>query len=65
MTDEIMTELWVVKDDIVKEHGYDVEALVSDLRSKSRDEERRVVELQAEHRALEDGSFERKSSRRP
>lgn len=32
MADEIIEELWKVKDDIAREHDYDMETLVADLR---------------------------------
>ncbi|WP_133512711.1 hypothetical protein [Candidatus Thiosymbion oneisti] len=34
MVDEIIEELWKVKDDIAREHDYDIDALVADLRSR-------------------------------
>nr|VFK48179.1 MAG: hypothetical protein BECKTC1821E_GA0114239_11052 [Candidatus Kentron sp. TC]VFK50709.1 MAG: hypothetical protein BECKTC1821D_GA0114238_111718 [Candidatus Kentron sp. TC]VFK59831.1 MAG: hypothetical protein BECKTC1821F_GA0114240_10382 [Candidatus Kentron sp. TC] len=37
MTDEILRELWQIKDGIAKEHNYSLDALVSYLRSKSGD----------------------------
>jgi hypothetical protein len=27
MTDEVLTELWIAKDNIAKEHGYNIDAL--------------------------------------
>ena len=38
MADEIITELWEVKDAIAKEFGCDVKALVAHLRKKKCDE---------------------------
>lgn len=35
MKDEIIEELWSVKDQIAKEHDYDLDALVAHLRSRS------------------------------
>nr|VFK64678.1 MAG: hypothetical protein BECKUNK1418G_GA0071005_104920 [Candidatus Kentron sp. UNK]VFK71176.1 MAG: hypothetical protein BECKUNK1418H_GA0071006_105320 [Candidatus Kentron sp. UNK] len=35
MTDEILWELWQIKDSIAKENDYSLDALVSYLRSKS------------------------------
>jgi len=34
MTDQTLKELWKIKDDIAKEHGYDLDSLVRYLRSK-------------------------------
>ena len=34
MVDETLKELWAIKDDIAREHGYDLDALVAYLRSK-------------------------------
>jgi len=34
MTDEVIEELWRVKDDIAREHDYDLDVLVADLRSR-------------------------------
>lgn len=38
MPDEIITELWQVKDDLAREHGYDVRALAAYLQEKDRKE---------------------------
>ena len=34
MTDEIISELWKIKDNIASEHNYDLNSLVTHLRSK-------------------------------
>jgi len=34
MADEIVKELWKIKDDMASEYGYDVKALVAHLRGK-------------------------------
>jgi hypothetical protein len=44
MTDEIIKELWKIKDDIAKEFGYDVKAFVSKLRAKKKEEDQCVVD---------------------
>ena len=36
MTDEIMKELWEIKDNIAREHGYDVRRIVAHLQTKQR-----------------------------
>lgn len=45
MSDEIIREMWQVKDDMSKEHGYDVRALAAYLQNKERTESRQVVNL--------------------
>ena len=46
MSDEIIEELWRIKDEIAREHGYDVGPLAY-LQSKERTEGRQVVDLQS------------------
>ena len=45
MPDEIIKELWQIKDSIAREHGYDIDALVAYLQAKKRREGQRVVDL--------------------
>ena len=45
MADEIIKELWEVKDAIAQEHGYDIDALVAHLRARRRAKGQRVVDL--------------------
>ena len=47
MSDEIIKELWQIKDSIAQEHGYDIEALVAYLQTKKRMEGQQVVDLSA------------------
>ena len=47
MSDEIIEELWRIKDGIAREHGYDGERLVAGLRSREPEPGRRVVDLRA------------------
>ena len=47
MSDEVIEELWRIKDDMGREHGYDVARLAADLQSKQREEAERVVDLRA------------------
>ena len=47
MSDEIMRELWQVKDDIAREHGYDLDALVARLRAVGPWPGHPVIELEA------------------
>ena len=53
MSDEIIRELWRIKDGIAEEHGYDIKALVAYLQKKQEREGRRVVDLGAMKRKLE------------
>ena len=45
MSDEIIKELWQIKDSIARRHGYDIEALVTHLQTKKRSEDQQVVDL--------------------
>jgi hypothetical protein len=47
MADEIITELWKVKDAIAKEYGCDVKAIVAHLRAKKRGEENSIINLRS------------------
>ena len=53
MADEIITELWKVKDAIAKEYGCDVKALVAHLRAKKREADNRVIDLRSMKQAAE------------
>ncbi len=55
MPDEIIKELWEVKDRIAREHGYDVDALVADLRARKTPEGGRIEDLRARTRISEQG----------
>lgn len=56
MSDEIIKELWQIKDNIAREHGYDLEALVAHLQTKKRPEGQCVVDLRAIREAAEQGA---------
>jgi hypothetical protein len=56
MPDEIIKELWQIKDSIAREHGYNIEALVAHLQTKERPEGQRVVDLRAMRVAAEQGA---------
>jgi hypothetical protein len=45
MTDEIIKELWKIKDDIAKECGYDVKSLVAYLKTKKHEIDYQIVDL--------------------
>jgi len=53
MPDEIIKELWEIKDGIARQHGYDIEALVANLHTRKRPEGERVVDLRAMRRTTE------------
>lgn len=50
MSDEIIRDLWRIKDEIACEQGYDVESLAAYLRRKKRTEGRQVLEMVREMR---------------
>ncbi len=56
MSDEIIKELWQIKDGIAREHGYDIEALVAHLQTRKRLEGQQVVDLRAMRKAAEQGA---------
>ena len=56
MSDEIIKELWQVKDRIAQEHGYDIEALVAHLQTKKRPAGQKVVDLRAMREAAKQGA---------
>ena len=45
MPDEIIKELWEIKDSIAREHGYDIDRLVAYLRATKRPAGQPVVDL--------------------
>jgi len=47
MADEIIEELWSIKDGIAREHDYDVDALVAYLTALAPSPGQRVVDLRA------------------
>ncbi len=55
MTDEIIGELWKIKDDIAEEHGYDLDALVASLRENKTAARRRLEDLGSIHTTAEKG----------
>lgn len=44
MTDEIIRELWYVKDKIAQDHGYDLDKLVAYLQSAERTDHYKIVD---------------------
>ena len=55
MSDEIIEELWRIKDSIAREHGYDIETLVAYLQSKEKAEGQQIVDLSAMKKTAEQG----------
>ncbi len=53
MADEIITELWRVKDAIAEEYGCDVKALVAHLRTRKHEEDDRFIDLRSAKQAAE------------
>lgn len=53
MSDQIIRELWDIKDRIAEEHGYDVEALVLHLRRRACFDARETVDLSAMRKPIE------------
>lgn len=53
MADEIIRELWQIKDDIASKHNYDLKKLVKYLQQKERNEKHGRVDLQAMKNATE------------
>jgi len=47
MPDEIIRELWAIKDSIALEYSYDLDSLVSYVRTKKTSENRKIVNLEA------------------
>lgn len=55
MNDEILQEVWRVKDEISAEHEYDVMRLVREMRSRESASNSRVVDLHADRQATMQG----------
>lgn len=48
MTDEIIREVWRVKDEFAKQFNYDIEALAAELQKRQKESGRKVVNLEKE-----------------
>lgn len=48
MTDEIIQEVWSVKDFFAKAFNYDVEALAAEMRRRQEKSDRKIVDLSKE-----------------
>ncbi len=55
MSDQIIKELWQIKDSIAREHDYDIESLVAHLKTRHRSAGRQVVDLSALRRTADQG----------
>ena len=53
MADEIIEELWRIKDGIAREHRYDLDTLVAHLRAKKSLGRRRIEDLRSIHTTAE------------
>jgi hypothetical protein len=53
MADEIIEELWRIKDAIANEYGCDLKALVTHLRAKKQEAHKQVVDLQSIKQTVE------------
>jgi len=58
MSDQIIEELWQIKDSIAREHDYDIESLVAHLQTKQRSADQQVVDLSALKRTADQGTPE-------
>ena len=45
MKNEILEELWKIKDQVAFEHGYDIHKLANELRKKEKDAKASIVDL--------------------
>ena len=55
MADEVIEELWHIKDAMAREYGYDIARLAAALQGRQGEEGHRVVDLQALREAGERG----------
>lgn len=53
MTDEIIQDLWQIKDHIAKEHGYNIDSLVEYLRKREHKGNHRNVNLSSIKKSTE------------
>ena len=56
MPNEIIKELWQIKDSMAREYGYDIDTLVAHLQNKKRAGDRQIVDLRAMKEAAERAS---------
>ena len=53
MADEVIEELWRIKDAMAQEYGYDIARLAADLQGRQGQDGHRLVDLQASRKAGE------------
>lgn len=53
MADEIIRELWQIKDDVASRHNYDLKKLVNYLQGIERSGKRKVVDLRPQKKSAE------------
>jgi hypothetical protein len=51
MKNEILEELWKVKDDLGEKYGKDIDALANALKKKENDETAKVIDLSRDQKA--------------
>lgn len=56
MKNEILEELWKVKDQVASEHGYDIHRLVNELRKKEKKAKVSIVDLSLPHKLSKEKS---------
>ena len=56
MADEVIKELWAIKDEMAGEYGYDLNALVDALRKKKHREDQRILDLRSLRRNSKSGT---------
>lgn len=52
MADEIIKELWEIKDAIAREHGNDVRSRIAELKLKQAQSGQKVVDLRAKRKSV-------------
>ena len=63
MPDEVLADLWKIKDKIAREHGYDVNALEQHMQEEQEKRGGRVVDRRAMKKAAVAASLSRKVKR--
>ena len=55
MADEIIKELWQIKDDLAREHDYDMDSYFTHLLTRKRTGDHRIIDLRAMKKTAEQG----------
>ena len=53
MADEVIEELWRIKEAMAQEYGYDVTRLAADLQRRQQEHAHRIVDLRAVRKAAD------------